>query len=255
KHKLDVGLDGYAAKSAPNGGKTRLTMDPKEDVAVIQYTGGTTGLPKGAMLTHRNIVANTLQSAATSEVTTKKGKEKVLTISPLFHVYGMTSGMSVTFYNGGNMILVPKFDVGQLVELIEKEKPTAFPGVPTMYIALLDYHRSRKFDLSCLESCSSGSAPLPLEVLDRFNAISGTTVAEGYGLSEASPVTHRNPVRSLQKNGSIGIPLPNTDSRIVDIATGQETLPVGQVGELVVRGPQVMKGYWNRPEETAVTIR
>src|SRR5690606_33816868 len=121
--------------------------------------------------------------------------------------------------------------------------------------ALLDYHRSRKFDLSCLESCSSGSAPLPLEVLDRFNAISGTTVAEGYGLSEASPVTHRNPVRSLQKNGSIGIPLPNTDSRIVDIATGQETLPVGQVGELVVRGPQVMKGYWNRPEETAVTIR
>ncbi|WP_203340608.1 long-chain-fatty-acid--CoA ligase [Planococcus beijingensis] len=255
QHVLAVGLDGGAAESAPIGDMPRLMMNPKEDVAVIQYTGGTTGLPKGAMLTHRNIVANTLQSAATSEVTTKKGKEKVLTISPLFHVYGMTSGMSVTFYNGGNMILVPKFDVGQVVELIEKEKPTAFPGVPTMYIALLDYHRSRKFDLSCLESCSSGSAPLPLEVLDRFNAISGTTVAEGYGLSEASPVTHRNPVRSLQKNGSIGIPLPNTDSRIVDIATGQETLPVGQVGELVVRGPQVMKGYWNRPEETAVAIR
>lgn len=199
QHILAVCLDGDAAESAPIGGMPRLTMDPKEDVAVIQYTGGTTGLPKGAMLTHRNIVANTLQSAATSEVTTKKGKEKVLTISPLFHVYGMTSGMSVTFYNGGNMILVPKFDVGQVVELIEKEKPTAFPGVPTMYIALLDYHRSRKFDLSCLESCSSGSAPLPLEVLDRFNAISGTTMAEGYGLSEASPVTHRNPVRSLQK--------------------------------------------------------
>ncbi|MBT2570720.1 long-chain fatty acid--CoA ligase [Planococcus sp. ISL-110] len=254
QHVLATGLDGGVEEGVPIN-MPRILIDPKEDVAVIQYTGGTTGLPKGAMLTHHNIVANTLQSAATSEMSTRKGQEKVLTISPLFHVYGMTSGMSVTFYNGGNMILVPKFDVGQVVELIEKEKPTAFPGVPTMYIALLEYHQSRKFDLSCLESCTSGSAPLPLEVLDRFNAISGTTVAEGYGLSEASPVTHRNPVQGLQKKGSIGIPLPSTDSRIVDVATGQETLPAGEVGELVVRGPQVMKGYWNRPEETAHAIR
>lgn len=242
--------DGASSKRPPE-----VAIDPSKDVAVLQYTGGTTGLPKGAMLTHRNIVANTLQSAATTMVQTEKGEERVLTISPLFHVYGMTSGMSVTFYNGGNMILVPKFEVEQVVNVIEQTKPTAFPGVPTMYIALLDYYKKKKFDLSCLTSCTSGSAPLPLEVLNRFNEVSGTTVAEGYGLSEASPVTHRNPVGGLQKNGSIGIPIPNTDARIVDVATGEETLPAGEVGELVVQGPQVMKGYWNNPEETAQAIR
>ena len=230
-------------------------ISPKEDVAVLQYTGGTTGLPKGAMLTHGNIVANTLQSVATGLVKTRKGEERVLTIAPLFHVYGMTSGMCVTFYNGGNLILVPKFDVEQVVALIEQTKPTAFPGVPTMYIALLDYYKNRKFDLSCLTSCTSGSAPLPLEVIKQFNEVSGTKVAEGYGLSEASPVTHRNPIAGLQKNGSIGIPLPNTDARIVDIATGEQTLTIGEVGELAIKGPQIMKGYWNKPEETERAIR
>ncbi|AQQ54079.1 long-chain-fatty-acid--CoA ligase [Planococcus lenghuensis] len=233
----------------------QVDINPAEDAAVIQYTGGTTGLPKGAVLTHRNIVANTLQSVATGEIQTKKGEERVLTISPLFHVYGMTSGMCVTFYNGGNLILVPKFDVEQVVGLIEQTKPTAFPGVPTMYIALLDYHKKKKFDLSCLASCTSGSAPLPPEVLSRFNEVSGTSVAEGYGLSEASPVTHRNPVGGVQKNGSIGIPLPNTDAKIVDVATGKQELPPGEVGELIIQGPQVMKGYWKQPEETANAIR
>jgi long-chain acyl-CoA synthetase len=232
-----------------------VVIEPKEDVAVLQYTGGTTGTPKGAMLTHYNIVANTLQSAATSAVQSKLGEERILAVTPLFHVYGMTSAMCVTFYIGGNLLLVPKFDVEQLVTLMEKMKPTSFPGVPTMYIALVDYYKKKKFDLSCLVLCSSGSAPLPLKVLDRFNEISGTTVAEGYGLSEASPVTHRNPVEGLQKKGSIGIPLPNTDSKIVDVATGKETLPSGQVGELVIKGPQVMKGYWNLPDETEHTIR
>lgn len=232
-----------------------VSIDSKADVAVLQYTGGTTGLPKGAMLTHHNIVANTMQSAASSFIKTKKGEERVLAISPLFHVYGMTSGMCLTFHNGGNLLLVPKFDVEQVVALIEREKPTAFPGVPTMYIALIDYYKIKKFDLSCLSSCTSGSAPLPLEVLKRFNEISGTKVAEGYGLSEASPVTHRNPIEGLQKNGSIGIPLPNTDARIVDSATGKQTLSIGEIGELVIKGPQVMKGYWNHPEETIQTIR
>lgn len=254
EHALAVDLDqdytGGAIAEPP-----QVDINPAEDAAVIQYTGGTTGLPKGAVLTHRNIVANTLQSVATGLIQTKKGEERVLTISPLFHVYGMTSGMCVTFYNGGNLILVPKFDVGQVVELIEQTKPTAFPGVPTMYIALLDYHKKKKFDLSCLTSCTSGSAPLPPEVLSRFNDVSGTSVAEGYGLSEASPVTHRNPVGGMQKNGSIGIPLPNTDAKIVDVATGERELPVGEVGELIIQGPQVMKGYWNQPEETANTIR
>ncbi|MFS0574572.1 long-chain fatty acid--CoA ligase [Sporosarcina sp. 179-K 3D1 HS] len=232
-----------------------IQINPEQDVAVLQYTGGTTGLPKGAMLTHTNIVANTLQSAATSQAVVKKGEERVLAVTPLFHVYGMTSAMSMTFYQGGNLILVPKFDVAQLVELIEQVKPTAFPGVPTMYIALVDYYKTRNFDLSCLNTCTSGSASLPLEILNQFNKISGSQVAEGYGLSEASPVTHRNPVGGLQKNGSIGIPIPNTDAKIVDIATGELTLPVGEVGELVIKGPQVMKGYWNRPEDTEHAIR
>ena len=232
-----------------------VTIEPKEDVAVLQYTGGTTGMPKGAMLTHYNIVANTLQSVATAVVQSKPGEERILAVSPLFHVYGMTSAMCVNFYLGGNLLLVPKFDVEQIVTIIEEMKPTSFPGVPTMYVALVEYYKNKKFDLSCLVLCSSGSAPLPLKVLDRFNEISGTTVAEGYGLSEASPVTHRNPVKGLQKNGSIGIPLPNTDSKIVDIATGEQTLPYGEVGELVIKGPQVMKGYWQQPEETAHTIR
>ena len=207
------------------------------------------------MLTHANIVANTLQSAATAFVKTRKGEESVLAVIPLFHVYGMTSAMCLTFYNGGNLILVPKFDVAQIVDLIEELQPTSFPGVPTMYIALLDYYKTRKFDLSCLETCTSGSAPLPIEVINQFNEFSGSTVAEGYGLSEASPTTHRNPIAGLQKTGSIGIPLPNTDAKIVDAATGLQTLPLGEVGELVVKGPQVMKGYWNRPEETAHAIR
>lgn len=252
---ITVDLEADFAADWAAGEWPQEAIDPKNDVAVLQYTGGTTGLPKGAMLTHFNIVANTLQSAATSFIQTKKGQERVLAISPLFHVYGMTSGMCLTFYNGGNLILVPKFNVEQVVSVIEQTKPTAFPGVPTMYIALLDYYKIKKFDLSCLNSCTSGSAPLPLEILTRFNEISGTTVAEGYGLSEASPVTHRNPIGGLQKDGSIGIPLPNTDARIVDVATGEMVVPVGEVGELVIQGPQVMKGYWNKPEETAQAIR
>ncbi|MFE8699442.1 long-chain fatty acid--CoA ligase [Cytobacillus sp. FJAT-54145] len=230
-------------------------INPKEDVAVLQYTGGTTGRSKGAMLTHYNLVANTLQSSATSQVKTRPGEERVLTISPLFHVYGMTSGMNLTFYNGGNLILVPKFEVEQVVNIIEQTKPTVFPGVPTMYIALLQYYKTKKFDLSCLNTCISGSAPLPVQVLNLFNKVSGSTVAEGYGLSEAAPVTHRNPISGLQKPGSIGIPIPNTDARIVDIGTGEHTLPIGEVGELIIKGPQIMKGYLGMPEETAQAIR
>src|SRR5699024_8994290 len=228
---------------------------PKEDVAVLQYTGGTTGRSKGAMLTHYNLVANTVQSAATSLVKTKPGEERVLAISPLFHVYGMTSAMNLTFYNGGNLILIPKFDVEQTVRTIEKTKPTSFPGVPTMYIALSNYYQKKPFDLSSLTACTSGSAPLPAEIINKFNEVSGTLVAEGYGLSEASPVTHRNPVAGLQKTGSVGIPIPNTDAKIVDAELGEEVLSVGEVGELIVKGPQIMKGYWGLPEETAHTLR
>lgn len=236
--------------STPN-----VSINPREDIAVIQYTGGTTGRSKGAMLTHYNLVANTIQSAGTSIGKTKLGKERVLAISPLFHVYGMTSAMNLTFYNGGNLILVPKFNVEQVVKTIKETKPTIFPGVPTMYIALLNHYKKEKFDLSFLTTCTSGSAPLPMEVLHHFNDISGTKVAEGFGLSEASPVTHRNPVSGLQKAGSIGIPIPNTDAKIVDHVSGVASLPVGEVGELIIKGPQVMKGYWRMPEETEQVLR
>lgn len=232
-----------------------VPINPKEDLAVLQYTGGTTGRSKGAMLTHYNLVANTMQSAATSIGKTKLGKERVLAISPLFHVYGMTSAMNLTFYNGGNLILVSKFNVEEVVKTIEETRPTIFPGVPTMYIALLNHYKKEKFDLSCLTTCTSGSAPLPIEVINHFNDISGTKVAEGFGLSEASPVTHRNPVSGLQKTGSIGIPIQNTDAKIVDQALGGESLPIGEVGELVVKGPQIMKGYWQMPEETKHVLR
>ncbi|KAB2338591.1 long-chain fatty acid--CoA ligase [Cytobacillus depressus] len=232
-----------------------VSINPKEDIAVLQYTGGTTGRSKGAMLTHYNLVANILQSYGTSQCRTKLGYERVLTISPLFHVYGMTSCMNLTFYIGGNVILVPRFEVEQTVKVIAQTKPTIFPGVPTMYIALLNYYKENPFNLSCLRTCTSGSAPLPIEVLNQFNETSGTKVAEGFGLSEASPVTHRNPIKGLQKPGSIGIPIPNTDAKIVDLLTGDKTLPIGEVGELVVSGPQIMKGYWKMPEETKQVLR
>lgn len=232
-----------------------VSIDPGEDVAVLQYTGGTTGRSKGAMLTHRNIVANTLQSAATSKIKIQEGKERVLGVSPLFHVYGMTSGMNLTFYNGGELIIVSRFEVAEIVEMIKTVKPTIFPGVPTMYIALLQYYQSHPFDLRSLKSCVSGSSPLPLHVLSSFNEVSGSKIAEGYGLSEASPVTHRNPVSGLQKPGSIGIPIQNTDAAIIDSVTGEPALLFDTPGELVIKGPQVMKGYWGMPEETKKTIQ
>lgn len=230
-------------------------IDPKEDVAVLQYTGGTTGRSKGAMLTHYNLVANTLQCFGSSEVKTKLGEERLLAISPLFHVYGMTSCMNLTFYIGGNLILVPRFDVEQTAKVIEQTKPTIFPGVPTMFIALLNYYKKNNFDVSSLQTCTSGSAALPVEVLKNLNETLGMSVAEGFGLSEASPVTHRNPITGLQKPGSIGIPIPNTDAKIIHSVTGEDNLSLGEVGELVVKGPQVMKGYWGMQEETNHTLR
>lgn len=239
----------------PGNIRPEVVIEPKEDIAVLQYTGGTTGRAKGAMLTHYNIVANILQCAATTRIQTDYGKERLLAVAPLVHVYGMTSAMCLTFYYGGNLILVPRFEVEEVVDIIEKLRPTCFPAVPTMYIALLKYYETRKFDLSCLTKCNSGSAPLPVEVIHRFNEMSGTKVAEGFGLTEASPVTHRNPVRGLQKVGSIGIPIPSTEAKIVDAATGKQELPIGEVGELIIKGPQIMKGYLNLPEETKEAIR
>ncbi|GAV23519.1 long-chain-fatty-acid--CoA ligase [Carboxydothermus pertinax] len=225
-----------------------------DNVAVLQYTGGTTGVSKGAMLTHKNLVANAYQVREFSHRLFVPGQERILIALPLFHVYGMTTGMNLATCFGGTMILVPKFEAGLILEHIDLYRPTAFPGAPTMYIALLNHPDLTRYDLKSIYVCVSGSAPLPVEVQTKFEEITGAIVVEGYGLSEASPVTHLNPIGGLRKIGSIGIPYPDTLAKIVDLETGED-LPPGEIGELVVKGPQVMKGYWNRPEETARALR
>jgi long-chain acyl-CoA synthetase len=226
-----------------------------DDVALFQYTGGTTGLPKAAMLTHRNLVCNTLQTA--SWLTTgQPGGEKMMAAIPFFHVYGMTVCMLYAVYMGAEMVIVPNpRPIDNVMNIIQKERCTVFPGVPAMYIGIVNHKQIGDYDLKSIKACISGSAPLPMEVQDRFGQITGGRLVEGFGMTEASPVTHCNPVYGTRKNGAIGVPVPDTQAKIVDLETGAE-LPIGgeQQGELCVRGPQVMKGYWNRPEETADTI-
>lgn len=232
-----------------------VKMIPKEDTAVLQYTGGTTGKSKGVILTHYNLVGNVYQSFTFSDGFFERPGEKVLSISPFFHVYGMTSCMNISIFAAATIICLARFDVEKTLDLIRKHQPTFFPGVPTMYIALLHHPDSSSAGLQCFKVCNSGSAPMPVEVMKEFEQKTGAQIVEGYGLSEAAPVTHRNPVRGLKKAGSIGIPLPGTDSKIVDKETGRIELPPGEVGELIIKGQQVMKGYWNKPEETALNLR
>lgn len=227
----------------------------KEDVAVLQYTGGTTGRSKGAMLTHYNLVANVQQCYQMAASILQIPGEIMLCLIPLYHVYSMTSCMNYAIFLGATIVLRRKFDVNEVFELIQKYRPTLFPAVPTMFIALLNHPKSNEVDLSSLKHCISGSAPIPTEIIRRFEEKTGAIITEGYGLSEASPVTHRNPLQGKRKPGSIGIPLPYTEAKIVDLETGTKTLPPGKEGELVVRGPQVMKGYWKNPEETKQALR
>lgn len=231
----------------------RATIDPENDLALLQYTGGTTGLAKGVKLTHDNLTANTEQVRAWI-YRIEQGKERILGVIPFFHVYGLTTVMNLGVRIAAEMILLPRFEVVPVLKAIDKFKPTLFPGVPTMYIALINYPDIQKYDLRSIEACISGAAPLPLEVQKTFEALTGGRLVEGYGLTEASPVTHANPIWGRVKSGSIGVPFPDTDSRVVHLETG-ETLPNGEVGELVVRGPQVMKGYWNAPGETAAALK
>lgn len=230
-----------------------VTAEP-DDVAILQYTGGTTGLAKGVMLTHRNLVVNVVQCHHWL-YKAEYGQERLLGIVPFFHVYGMTVVMNSAIYLGSTMILLPKFDVKDALKTIDKEKPTLFPGAPTMYIGLLNHPDIGNYDLSSIKACISGSAPLPVEVQQQFEKITKGILVEGYGLTETSPVTHCNLVWGGDRvSGSIGIPWPDTESRIVSLETGEE-VELGQVGEVVLKGPQVMKGYWNRPEETAEAIK
>ncbi|RAU07932.1 long-chain fatty acid--CoA ligase [Bacillus pumilus] len=230
-----------------------LAFDPKEDIAVLQYTGGTTGLPKGVMLTHENILANT-EMCASWMYKTIRGKERILGIIPFFHVYGMTTVLNLAVKEGHQMILLPRFDVADTLKTIEKQKPTLFPGAPTMYIALLHHPNIEKYDLSSISACLSGSAALPVEVKQSFEKLTGGRLVEGYGLSETSPVTHSNFLWGANKTGSIGCPWPNTDAGIYCEETGGLKEPY-EHGEIIVKGPQIMKGYWNQPEETEAVLR
>ncbi|AKL85869.1 long-chain-fatty-acid--CoA ligase [Bacillus atrophaeus] len=228
-------------------------IDPEHDIAVLQYTGGTTGAPKGVMLTHRNIQANTEMSAAWM-YKMGKGTEKVLGVVPFFHVYGLTAVLNLSMKMGYEMILLPKFDPQATLRTIDKQKPTLFPGAPTIYIGLLHHPDLQRYDLSSIKSCLSGSAALPVEVKQQFEKVTGGKLVEGYGLSEASPVTHSNFLWGKNKSGSIGCPWPNTDAGIYSEETGTFVGPY-EHGEIIVKGPQIMKGYWNNPEETAAVLR
>ncbi len=234
--------------------KIDVKINPKEDVALFQYTGGTTGISKAAMLTHYNLVANTIQAVSWLS-DREEGKEVLMAVLPFFHVYGMTVGMNFAIYLASTLILVPRFNVKEVVKLLAKYKVTLFPGAPTIYIAVINFKDVKKYDLTSIKACISGSAPLPVKVKEDFEKLTGAKLVEGYGLSEASPVTHCNPIYGLNKPGSIGIPFPDTDAKIVDLETGEKEMPVGEPGELIVKGPQIMKGYWNMPEETARVLR
>jgi long-chain acyl-CoA synthetase len=228
-------------------------VDAENDLALLQYTGGTTGVSKGVMLTHYNMTVNTIQNSLWA-YKSNPGKERYLAALPFFHVFGLTVLMNQAVLLGGCMILVPKFEANQILKLIDKLKPTVFPGAPTMYIALINHRDIRNYDLSSIKMCISGAAPLPHEVQERFEEMTGGRLIEGYGLTEASPVTHANNIWEKRKHGSIGIPFPDTVAKVVHPETGEE-LPPGEIGELAVCGPQVMKGYWNNPEETDRVLR
>ena len=223
------------------------------DTALYQYTGGTTGVAKGVELTHKNILSNTLQGRAwfTNAV---EGKETFMLALPIFHAFGMTVGMNLAIALSSKMVLTPKFDAGDVMKLIEKEKVTLYPGVPAMYSAINNHKSATKRDISSIKYCISGAATLPIETKRRFEELTGGKLVEGYGLTEASPTTHCNPVEGINKTGSIGLPLPNTESKIVTDENATEA-EQGKIGELIIRGPQIMKGYRNHPEETAQVLR
>jgi long-chain acyl-CoA synthetase len=223
-----------------------------DDVALFQYTGGTTGVPKAAMLTHRNLVANTLQACSWFP-DHRRGKERMMCAIPFFHSYGLTVGMNMSVAMAAEMIVVPNpRPIEQVMRVIQRQRATLFPGVPAMYIGVVNHPDLARYDLTSVRACISGAAPLPMEVQERFGQISGGRLVEGYGLTEAAPITHCNPLYGVRKAGSIGVPVPDVEARIVDLETGEAIEPgADRTGELLVRGPQVMKGYWNRPDETA----
>jgi long-chain acyl-CoA synthetase len=245
----DPRLTAFSALIANDGAGQFPAINPVEHVAVIQYTGGTTGTPKGAMLTHQNLTANARQVEAMDPE--PGGEDRIVGVLPLFHVFANTCVMNRTVNNGGMIVLLPRFDGGQVLAAIQRTKATALPGVPTMYQALLGHSRLAGADLTSLKYCISGGAPLPAEVKAKFEAATGARVIEGYGLSESSGVVSCNPYGAEGKLGTIGQPIPGTRVRLVDKEYPTRPPPEGEPGEIVVSGPQIMKGYWNRPDADA----
>jgi long-chain acyl-CoA synthetase len=229
-------------------------VDPATDVAMLQYTGGTTGVPKGVMLSHANLVANVEQIRAWLP-DADPGHEIMMAVLPFFHAYGLTVGLLLGVRLRAALVILPRFELPQVMAAIDHYRPTLFPGVPTMYVAINRAVARGGHDLSSIKACISGAAPLPAEVAERFERFSGGRLVEGYGLSETSPVVTVNPIYGKRKAGTIGMPLPDTLARVADSEDPSRTLPSGERGELAVRGPQVMLGYWNRPDESAEVLR
>jgi long-chain acyl-CoA synthetase len=223
------------------------------DIALLQYTGGTTGISKGAVITHANLICNTMQIRAWLAV--PDGTAGFLAVLPFFHVYGMVACMSAAVGTASTMILHPRFDVAEILKNIQKYRPEYFPGVPTMYVAINNSPLAPTYNLSSIKACISGAAPLPKEVKLTFEKITGGKLCEGYGLSEAPTASHCNPLQGGNRTGSIGLPFPDVDCKIVDLETGTHEMPLGEIGELCLKTPQIMQSYWNRPDETAIALR
>ena len=257
-HRVDISGDARAMwlrdLLAERSARVPVEVAPA-DLAVLQYTGGTTGVPKAAMLTHYNIFANVIQTESWAHGSLRRGEDTYLLVIPFFHIYGFTVGMMEGVWRGVQQVLIPKYDVEALLTAIRDYRPTYFPAVPTIYISLLNHPKAKEYGIDKVRIFNSGSAPLPVEVIEQFERITGGTLNEGYGLSEASPVTHSTPSLGRRKPGSIGLPLPDTEMKIVDLETGTREVAVGEEGELCIAGPQVMKGYWNRQDETAIALR
>jgi len=229
-------------------------VDPAADPALLQYTGGTTGVAKGVLLSHANLAANVEQVRAWFP-DADLGHEVMMAVLPFFHVYGLTVCLLLGIRLRAALVVLPRFDLHRVLAAIDHYRPTLFPGVPTMYVAVNNAVAKGGHDLSSIKACLSGAAPLPMEVAERFERFSGGRLVEGYGLSESSPVAIANPIYGKRKAGTIGMPLPDTLARVADPADPSRTLPVGEAGELALRGPQGMLGYWNRPDESAQVLR
>ena len=236
-----------------NDGRFAAVAVVPGDLAVLQYTGGTTGVPKGAMLTHGNLYANVTQAALWFP-DAKPGAERMLGVLPFFHVFAMTVVMNFSIYYAWEIIMLPRFDVDDVLKAIDRKTPTAFPAVPTIYTAIITHPRRAKYDLKSIRYCLSGGAALPVDVKQTFEAVTGCRLVEGYGLSESSPIATANPLDGVNKAGSIGLPVPRTTIEIVSLEDRDKVLPLGERGEICIRGPQVMMGYWNKPDETADTL-